>query len=615
MNDMNNVNNMNKTSRANVGFTLTFTRNNRSDRGDSSNKDNMHQQTITSDILKNFPWISSESYTFGDLTLELWGHEDPSGTIWKAPDESIFVLIGSPDNLLSWDDFWKDYSQKQEENVSLPWEGRCILLKISPDKKNISVWTDWMGSIPIYYGSTSQKSVVSTLEPVAVSYLGLTPEHFLQRGLVELLLFGHFISTDTLYRDLFVVPPDSYALWKEGIFVHAKKMWSVVPSQNNWEKGWDELLHEFYHQTKAGLSLSFGKSDVWLIPLSSGMDSRLMAAFAREMNKAIETYTYGPATWDEVVYAKHVARALSLPWKRVDLGKDYLATYLPLWLQWFGTSLHAHGTYQMPFLETIKSTKIPLASGFIGDPLAGNHVNLMMQKGATPYEKFLNFSQLVKIDKLERILNVDVQKCLMEIADILTTAYESYRGAAFQKMMLLDYWHRQRRFIVYQSLMYSYFTDIATPFMNRNYARFCLSLPRSALDDRKLQKDLLKIFFPKLAEIAGSFSSTPLRLSKKYLLKRMFSQILPTTCCRGSLREFNTHPNTLDPDCVLQNSEGSLYPLNNETMTNMEKSGLFKSEGITWGIQQAKQGTWEGIEVCQTLIPIAMMYQQELKKP
>lgn len=595
---------------ASVGFTLTFTKNN-------------PRQTITTEILKNFPWLSLQSYILGDLTLELWGHGDISEMIWKAPDESTFVLIGSPDNHVSWDDFWQSYSQQHEEEVSLPWEGRCILLKIPSvplDKnasknmsKSVSVWTDWMGSIPIYYGAVQQRFVVSTLEPVAVSYLGLTREHFLQRGLVELLLFGHFISTDTLYKDLFVLPPDTYALLKEGTLVHAKKIWSVEPSQERWEKGWDELLHELYHQTKNGLSLSFEKSAVWLVPLSSGMDSRLMAAFGKQMKKVIETCTYGPAAWDEVVYAKQVGRALSLPWKRIDLGKNYLATYLPLWLQWFGTSLHAHGTYQMPFLEAVKLRRTPLASGFMGDPLAGNHIHLMMQKGTTPFEQFLNFSQLVKMDNLQRILNFDVQQYLREIAKILDAEYESYRGAAFQKVMLLDYWNRQRRFISYQSLMYSYFTPIATPFMNRDYARFFLSLPRSALDERKLQKDLLKTFFPELAEIAGSFSSTPLRLSKKYLLKRMFSQILPSRFCVGPLREFNTRPNTLDPDCVLQNPQGSLYPLNDETITRMEKSGLFKSGGIRWGIQQAQQGTWEGVEVCQALIPLAMVYQQELK--
>jgi hypothetical protein len=65
-------------------------------------------------------------------------------------------------------------------------------------------------------------------------------------------------------------------------------------------------------------------------------------------------------------------------------------------------------------------------------------------------------------------------------------------------------WNRQARYTSYQPTMYSYYGLERSPFMNRDYARFCLSLPPELLRKRKLQIEMLEKYWPKQFAIGGT---------------------------------------------------------------------------------------------------------------
>jgi len=75
----------------------------------------------------------------------------------------------------------------------------------------------------------------------------------------------------------------------------------------------------------------------------------------------------------------------------------------------------------------------------------------------------------------------------------------------YQKMNALDMWNHQARFIFYQPTMYNYFGFESSPFMHRDYARFCMSLSDDLLKGRKLQIEMLDRYWPHLARISGTF--------------------------------------------------------------------------------------------------------------
>ena len=72
----------------------------------------------------------------------------------------------------------------------------------------------------------------------------------------------------------------------------------------------------------------------------------------------MSTYAYGASDMTDVVYSRQIAKSLGLPWKHIDLPKDFLADYTRRWADLYGSSLHFHGMYQMAFLDVIKMNQV-----------------------------------------------------------------------------------------------------------------------------------------------------------------------------------------------------------------------------------------------------------------
>ncbi len=90
-------------------------------------------------------------------------------------------------------------------------------------------------------------------------------------------------------------------------------------------------------------------------------------------------------------------------------------------------------------------------------------------------------------------------------------------------------WGRQNHFTYFQSMLSDYYFGVATPYMNREYARFCLSLPRAALDERRLQIDMMRRHYAKVMTIGGTYATEPAVLTGRYLMKRRLASLLPST--------------------------------------------------------------------------------------
>src|SRR5690606_35283588 len=76
---------------------------------------------------------------------------------------------------------------------------------------------------------------------------------------------------------------------------------------------------------------SFPRGARLVVPLSGGLDSRLIVAAAHEVNGAPETYTFGAGSIEplppDVTIARHVAEQLGVKWTFLPLEEDWLATH------------------------------------------------------------------------------------------------------------------------------------------------------------------------------------------------------------------------------------------------------------------------------------------------
>ncbi|MFC1997864.1 asparagine synthase-related protein, partial [Chloroflexota bacterium] len=474
------------------------------------------------------------------------------------------VLIGSPVGDYSWQEIYeKVQNSSTTQCCELPWEGRFILLKIDPAGDIWTIWNDWMGSIPIFHSQLPSGRIASTLEPVVVSTSDSTKENIYLPSLLALLLWGHYFSDWTLFKNIKVVPPDCQATWKGQVFQY-EQYFTVTPSNDRMEAGWDDLIDEMYELSKQAITEALNTQSRWILPLSGGLDSRLIAGVAAESGTNIYAYSWGQPKISDVVHAQSIAQVLDIPWKRVDLGNEYLTSYRQLWADLFGSAMHFHGMYQMPFLNSLNfEPSAPILSGFIGECLAGYDTKILVETHNSKYPfQFLPDGYLHwTIPELEKLITIPIEDAFDELANEMENCIDAISGSLYQRLRLNTLWGRQRHFTYFQSMLSDYWRGVSTPYINRAYARFSFALPRAVLDNRVLQQAMMARYYPRLAEIPGTYAPNPALLTGSYFLKKRIANNLPEPISTSIFPAFKRTRLSSDIECVLNSKKESFHPL------------------------------------------------------
>lgn len=508
-----------------------------------------------------FKQLEHRTIQIGESRLELWGHNDLSARFHTLPDGSLAALIGSPQGEILWHTLQNTLLNPALANkFEFPWDGRAILLWVSADGKRWAMWNDWLGSLPVYHAEVGSGRLASTLEPVTVAGAGYGPDDFFLPGLISLLINGHFISDWTLYKNMKTVPPDSMAVWSENGFL-AKPLRTVQPSQDRWETSWDDLVDEMYELSRAAIGEALKSRSSWILPLSSGLDSRLIAAVGADFGVEMHAYAWGEPNSTDVIFSRQIAKTLRFQWKHINLPKDFLVKYTLQWADIFGSAMHFHGMYQMAFLDTIGAeASAPIVTGFIGDVLSGSSL-MNYDTGSTIYRKkwYMHWDE----SEVKVLFKTPIDEALLEIAEEVKKLANLLQGTNFQKILFFELWSRQRFFTSFQSTLSSYWHGIATPFLNRDYARFCMSLPRAALDNRRLLADVFHRYYGRLAVIPGTYANQPIILTGKYLLHRRIVGHLPSALHLGPFAGFEEVPLRMDIASLQHTGKAALWPLFN----------------------------------------------------
>ncbi len=503
--------------------------------------------------LDELPWLASGEVEIGATRVRFWGHGDPGRLVHRLAGGRLAIVAGQPVPA-------PDAAALAGLGDRVPWEGRLLILRVSADGSEWEAFNDWSGSLQAFHAPAGAGRILSTLEPVVVAAAGLDPGDVSRAGVVSLLTHGYFLGDRTLYETMRALGADTVTRWTAaGVAVSPQR--SLIASEERWQVGWEDLAEGLHERTVGALRRGLRTEPEWRLPLSGGMDSRLIAAVAVDEGIPVETLTYGDEDWLDVRYAREVARMLDLPWRHVPLGVDYLARRSPTWGALFGTSMHFHGMYQYPLLETFGPGGTPIVTGYTGDPMGGAQTAAMLAGTRSVRRRFADKWHMWEEDELGELLRFDPADALAELDAELDAQIDALDGPLFQRLWIVFQHNHVARFSSYQPTMYDLWSGVGVPFVDRELANYTLSLPRAALDDRRLQLHAFRRAYPALATIPGTWSAEPIAPSGRFYLKRTLADVLPERFHRGPLAEFAPTENVIDQRALAETGDAALWPL------------------------------------------------------
>jgi hypothetical protein len=266
--------------------------------------------------------------------------------------------------------------------------------------------------------------------------------------------------------------------------------------------------------------------------------------------------------------------------------------------------------YQIPFLKALRAEPAgKIISGYIGECLAGYDVRFQTDFHKPEQRTYYSHPDAYMFwdtQAMRQLFKIPIDAALEELADEIERQRNIVSGPWFQRLRFLTMWGRQHHFTYFQSKLSDYWYGAATPYVNREYARFGLSLPRAALDDRRLQIDMMRRYYAKVMAVPGTYAIEPAVLTGRYLVNRRLANVLPNPIVSKFLPEFTATRNIKTDITSLRTCrEAAIWPI---PVIQKSLESLFDVSQIENSYQSAINGDISSVRKLQSIQALAYRY-------
>lgn len=370
---------------------------------------------------------------------------------------------------------------------------------------------DKVRSIPLFYGIEDNQVYLSDDGNFIKTKMGSSGKNIIQE--TEFMLTGYVTGSETLHSDIFQLQA-AECLYVNGEGINLQKV--TMRYYAYYEKSYTEKnISDLHSEHDAIINRVFlrllkslnGKPVV--IPLSGGLDSRLIACMFRKYNyDNVICFSYGIPNNTESVISKMVAKQLGFPWvfveyshkKWYDLirssyGKEYL-TYLQ------GISSVAHVQDWPAVYELKNKGMVPKDSIFIPghsfDFLGGSHIPEKLFYGHDLGIDDLVESIISRHYTLWDISQQDTNTQIMLKEKILTSFSDISMENRNNLISAFECWvwqERQAKFIVNSCRVYEYWGfDWRIPLWDDELIHYWSKIPPNKKYRRKMLRQYLSDF-------------------------------------------------------------------------------------------------------------------------
>jgi|TARA_Y100000294_G_scaffold59293_1_gene56069 asparagine synthase (glutamine-hydrolysing) len=429
------------------------------------------------------------------------------GSLFRNNCDRTISIDESGKSVSNKDDFW-DF-KKHINYPNLRQNGYSIIFL---NKNKVFFCVDRVRTYPLFYTTEAEKLFVS--DDASWLKTKTSNSELCAESIIEFYQSGFVTGNKTLYKNIFTLQAGEAisARYTQGIWKLDKKRYFKYFPDSITDKSVSDLLKELdeiFFQIFTSI-LKRNKNRVFMIPLSGGVDSRLIVNWMKRIGvDNILCYSFGTQNNRDCKKAKEIAQRLGYEWRFVELTKE-------LWLEAYHSSLFKRlkskfsgycslmSNQEFPAIYDMnKKNIIPKNSIFIpghtGDFISGGHIpdNLYefhpTSETVVKYiiDKHFSLWKTLRINSRKRILEYLERrvKKQIKIFDIHSHDMTS------QVIEYYDWQERQAKFIVQFVSVYKLFDySFELPLWSKELMDYFLKIPLHLKHNKYLYIKYLKRF-------------------------------------------------------------------------------------------------------------------------
>ena len=386
-------------------------------------------------------------------------------------------------------------------------DGFYLACVFDADRKILALGVDTLGHFPLYYWQSGDVFLFGTSPSLFKAHPTFCPK-VSEYALVSILMLNFTAGGHSIFKDVRRNAPGHLVQYSQGNRVREIEANRLQFSDERFDRPYpsvrDEVL-QIMDNFHAPLSAE-PKLDLLL---SGGQDSRLIAGFIAKHSRreAIRCVSIGNRHDQELNYAHQAAGTLGFQHRFSDADSKNATIYafnqLRLEsLQGPFTSFE-NGTTQFLLSE---QQGTPAVSGYVGDAVIGDR---HIMTAIDPRRGEFSLSELVKNIRRYGYEDSDVlallggtkKHVIDEINSDLHKEWSSINAENFQRAWYFVLTNRQRFHVGSVSWRLTLGNWQLLPYLNRNLLECIASVPLNYLKDRRIQADLIRREFPRLATL------------------------------------------------------------------------------------------------------------------
>lgn len=426
--------------------------------------------------------------------------------------------------------------QRKQENLIHDLPGMFAFAIWDDQKKQLFCARDRFGEKPFYYAIGKNNEFIFASEIKAILASGLIQPNVSSDALSHYLQYGYVSSNQSIYSNIFTLPPAHQLIWKDGK-ISVSRYYSL-PSKDrvlSLSDAKEEFLYLLKNAVKKQLIADVEVGSF----LSGGLDSSSVVALVDEFLPHQTTISFGYDHKDnELKYAKEIADKYKTNHIEVHEQKSDLVSSL-LKISPFFDEPFADASF-IPHYEICRAAKKNLTvvlSGDVGDELFGgyhfytvenklkkhfSYKNIIAQFGLKLYQqlkptsfltqKNMQFSSIMDfhLNEVRNAFNKKERDLLGVSSDYLQTYSFTPNPDSLNDIMRVDLENYVPANMMVKSdrMAMANSLEVRTPFLDLDFAEFCIQLP----DQLKLDDSNDKII---LREAMGSYWTETIRKRHK----------------------------------------------------------------------------------------------------